>query len=62
MKAGRKKGNSSGYEEFYLLRYNFMQSVESEPVFQRYMSPYLQGQRISVGGLSTDYMALYPRR
>jgi hypothetical protein len=31
--------HSGGYEEFYLLGYNAMRSVESQPTFQRNMPP-----------------------
>jgi hypothetical protein len=31
--------HSDGYEEFYLLGYNYVQSVESQPTFRRNISP-----------------------
>jgi hypothetical protein len=66
-----------GYEEFYLLGYNTMESVESQPIFWRNMLPHLclllawvilrPWRRrwhvpLNCRLTSTDYMALHPGR
>jgi hypothetical protein len=54
-----------GYEEFYLLRHNAVQSLESRPTFRRNMSSssdsFLFFLR-NVCSLPMNYMALYSRR
>jgi hypothetical protein len=70
--------HNGGYEEYYLLGYNAMYSVESQPMFRRDMSPpswgpkYKQSKKaawkqvesraICSFETSVDYTALYPRR
>jgi hypothetical protein len=52
-------------EDFHLLGYNAVQSVEDQPKFQKNISIPSSGSKNmflrNVVWLSTDYMALYPR-
>jgi hypothetical protein len=48
-------------EEFYLLGYNAVKSVECQPTFRRNMSPPSSGIE-EYAKQGTDYAALYPRR
>jgi hypothetical protein len=59
--------DNGGYEEFCLLAYNAVWSVQSQPTFQRNISPPFQGPRVSQTVLSAScwflaYFTLRPWR